>query len=87
MQERNIVDRLSILKNLSPVEQQERKSKQRKGEGIMFYVYSKHIKTGKEEFVNCYQTAQEALEKITNNYNIDKRTCQSGEYYYFMKQR
>jgi hypothetical protein len=53
----------------------------------MFYVYSKHIKTGKEEFVNCYQTAQEAIEKIASNYNIDKRTFQFGEYYYFMKQR
>jgi len=57
-----------------------------KGERIMFYVYCKHIKTGKEEFVNCYQTAQEAIEKIASNYNIDKRTCQFGEYYYFMKQ-
>jgi len=52
----------------------------------MFYVYCKHIKTGKEEFVNCYQTAQEAIEKIASNYNIDKRIFQLGEYYYFMKQ-
>ena len=52
----------------------------------MFYVYCKHIKTGKEEFVSCYQTAQEAIEKIASSYNIDKRACQFGEYYYFMKQ-
>lgn len=56
-------------------------------ERVMFYVYCKHIKTGKEEFVNCYQTSQEAIEKIASNYNIDKRLYQLGEYYYFMKQR
>jgi hypothetical protein len=53
----------------------------------MFYVYCKHIKTGEEYFVNCYETAQQAIEKIVNNYNIDKRINQLGEYYYFMKQR
>ena len=53
----------------------------------MFYVYSKHTKTDKEEFVNCYETAQSAVEKIASNYQVDKRLNQLGEYYYFMKQR
>jgi hypothetical protein len=53
----------------------------------MFYVYCKFIKTGKEDFVNCYETAQQAIEKIASNYNIDKNINQLGEYYYFMKQR
>ena len=53
----------------------------------MFYVYSKYIKTGKEDFVNCYETAQQAVEKIASNYQIDKSINQLGEYYYFMKQR
>ena len=59
-----------------------------KQEGLkMTYVYSKHIKTGKEEFINCYDTTQAAIEKVANNYNIDKKMCQLGEYYYFIKQR
>jgi hypothetical protein len=62
-------------------QQQNRRSRQ------MFYVYCKHVKTGKEDFVNCYETAQQAIEKIASNYNIDKRMHQLGEYYYFMKQR
>lgn len=53
----------------------------------MYYVYCKHIKAGKEEFINCYETAREAIEKIARNYNIDKGINQLGEYYYFMKQR
>ena len=53
----------------------------------MTYVYSEHIKTGKEEFINCYDTTQAAIEKVANNYNIDKKMCQLGEYYYFIKQR
>jgi len=53
----------------------------------MFYVYCKHTKTGKEEFINTYETAQQAIEKIASNYQIDKRINALGEYYYFMKQR
>ena len=56
-------------------------------EDIMFYVYCKYVKTGKEDFINSYETAQQAIEKIASNYNIDKNINQLGEYYYFMKQR
>lgn len=53
----------------------------------MYYVYYQHIPTGKESFVNVYNTAGEAIEKITQLYNMDAKTCQKGEYYYFMKKR
>ena len=52
----------------------------------MYYVYCKHTKTGEEEFINSYDTAQAAIEKIARNYKIDKEICQLGEYYYFIKQ-
>lgn len=53
----------------------------------MFYVYCKHLKSGKESYVNSFETAQQAVEKIVSNYQIDKSINQLGEYYYFMKQR
>lgn len=53
----------------------------------MFYVYYKHLKSDKEEFINTYATAEDAIGKIRSCYNIDERIGQLGEYYYFMKQR
>lgn len=53
----------------------------------MFYVYCRHIKSGREAFVNCYDTAEQAIEKIAHNYRIDKNIGSLGEYYYFMKKR
>ena len=54
----------------------------------MFYVYSKHLQTGKEYMVNCiYETEEEAIRKILSCYKIDERIGQLGEYYYFMKRR
>lgn len=53
----------------------------------MFYVYSRHLKTGKENYINVYDTEQEAVNKIAQCYRIDAKTCQQDEYYYFMKQR
>lgn len=58
-----------------------------KGNDEMYYVYSRYIKNGKEDFVNIYQTVQDAIAKIASNYNIDKNIGQLGEYYYFMVQR
>ena len=52
----------------------------------MWYVYGKHIQTGKEHFVNIYDNAEEAIHKIASCYNIDQSTGQLGEYYYFIKQ-
>lgn len=52
-----------------------------------FYVYSRHIATGKEEYINAYRTAKEAIEKIAANYKIDKDLRRLGEYFYFYKER
>lgn len=53
----------------------------------MFYVYSKYIKTGREDFIRTYDNVEDAVRKIANNYKIDKDLCQLGEYYYFMVRR
>ena len=58
-----------------------------KGEIKMFYVYSKYIKTGREDFIRTYDNVEDAIRKIANNYKIDKDLCQLGEYYYFMVRR
>lgn len=52
----------------------------------MWYVYSRHIKTGKEDCVNrIFDTPEEAVKHIAFCYGIDKDLRQLGEYYYFMK--
>lgn len=54
----------------------------------MFYVYAKHIKTGKVQMVNSiYDTVEDAIKKIAANYKIDKDLGQLGEYEYFYNQR
>lgn len=53
----------------------------------MWYVYCRYIKTGKENFVDCYETAEQAIERIARNYSTDKILGVLGEYYYFMKWR
>lgn len=53
----------------------------------MWYVYSRHLKSGREECVNrVFDTAEEAVKHIALCYNIDKDLHQIGEYYYFMRQ-
>ena len=54
---------------------------------MKYYVYYEHIPTGKQQFVNVYDTAEDAVSKITSLYNLDKRNGQASEYYYFMKRR
>lgn len=51
----------------------------------MWYVYLKHIISGREDFVGVYDTAKEAVHRIAQCYQIDKGSCQEDEYYYFMK--
>ena len=53
----------------------------------MWYVYSKYLKTGREDFINAYEDVNDAIHKIASCYNIDSRLCQLGEYYYFMVKR
>lgn len=53
----------------------------------MFYVYSKYLKSGREDFINSYATSEEAIHKIAQCYKIDSNICQLGDYYYFMIKR
>lgn len=53
----------------------------------MYYVYMKSFNTGREELIQRYDNAADAIHKIASNYNIDKNLCQLGEYYYFMVKR
>ena len=53
----------------------------------MFYVYSKYLKTGKEDFINTFKSAEDAVHHIAKCYRIDTQCGQLGDYYYFMKQR
>lgn len=51
----------------------------------MFYVYARHINTGRESYVGAYDTEKEAVHKIANCYRIDAKNYQEDEYYYFLK--
>lgn len=51
----------------------------------MYYVYQKHLSSGREQFIGVYDSAKEAVHKIAVCYRIDAQTCQQDEYYYFMK--
>lgn len=53
----------------------------------MVYVYSKHIKSGREDFVNVYDTWENAIAKIRQCYVSDTKYYQENEYYYFAKER
>lgn len=52
----------------------------------MFYVYSQHVKTGKQDFIKVFDTMEEAVACVRRNYNIDAEHCAKDEYYYFIKQ-
>ena len=52
---------------------------------MMWYVYCRHLSSGREDFVGVYDTAKEAVHKIAQCYYIDAHSCQKDEYYYFMK--
>lgn len=51
----------------------------------MFYVYSRHIPTGGERYINQFETEREAVLHIAKCYRIDTQIGQDGEYYYFIK--
>ncbi|MGN0318721.1 MAG: hypothetical protein ACI4E1_12395 [Lachnospira sp.] len=50
----------------------------------MYYVYSKYLKTGKEDFIRTFDTSEDAIRHIAKCYRIDSELGQLGEYYYFM---
>lgn len=51
----------------------------------MYYVYCRHLSSGREDCCGIYDTPEDAIRKIASNYSIDKDLRQLGEYYYFMK--
>jgi len=53
----------------------------------MFYVYSRHIDSGREDYCGTYSTMKEAVAKIRLCLNIDANCCAKDEYYYFVKER
>lgn len=52
---------------------------------MLFYVYSRHIDSGKEYLVGRFNTEKEAVSKIAQCYEIDKDFSVEGEYYHFIK--
>lgn len=53
----------------------------------IFYVYSRHIPTGKERYIDQFETERAAVIHIAKCYRIDAEIGQTGEYYYFIKKR
>ena len=51
----------------------------------MYRVYSKYIKSGKVEYINVFDSAEDAIRHIYKCYRIDGDLRQLGEYYYFIK--
>ena len=51
---------------------------------MKYYVYSKYLKTGKEDFLRMFDTSEDAIRHIAKCYRLDSGLCQLGEYYYFM---
>ena len=53
---------------------------------MMWYVYCRHLSSGRDDCVNqIFDTPQAAIKHIAKCYAIDKDLGQLGEYYYFMK--
>lgn len=56
------------------------------GGATVFYVYSRRIKSGREDFCGAYGYVEDAIKKIAGNYSVDSGLGILGEYYYFMKE-
>lgn len=53
----------------------------------MYYVYSKHIPTGKVNYLNQFETETAAVCHVAKCYRVDSYIRQTGEYYYFIKEQ
>ena len=51
---------------------------------IMYYVYSRNIKTAIEYCIGSFETAKEAVAKIAKSYAFDGYMNTQGSYYYYM---
>lgn len=54
---------------------------------FMFYVYSKCIKSGRNDFLKVFDDVTDAIRHIAKCYRIDTQNNALGEYYYFMQKR
>ena len=55
---------------------------------MRYFVYSRYIGTGREDCAGIYDSWEEAIEKVTLLYNMDKKSVAAkGQYYYFIKER
>lgn len=52
-----------------------------------YYVYCRHIKSGREDLCCIKDSWKEAIAATALRYNSDKNSGQLGEYYYFVKER
>ena len=55
-----------------------------------YYVYSRYIGsgcTGKEDCCGMCDSWEQAIEKITSLYNINRKSAMKGQYYYFVVER
>lgn len=52
-----------------------------------FYVYYRHVKTGREDLCCIKDSWEDAISAVALRYNSDKKIGQLGEYYYFIKER
>lgn len=52
---------------------------------MLYFVYSRHIDSGKEYLVGKFNYEKEAVRKIAQCYEIDKDFSAEGEFYYFIK--
>ena len=50
----------------------------------MYYVYSVHMKTGKEILMGVFGTSVDAIRFMHNRYSVDSGVGELGRYYYYM---
>lgn len=53
----------------------------------MYYVYSKYLKTGREDLCHTFDNVEDAIRHIAKCYRLDDGLGQLGDYYYFMIKR
>ena len=52
----------------------------------MYYVYSVHMKTGKEILMGVFDTSVYAIQFIHKRYSVDSGVGELGKYYYYMRE-
>ena len=52
----------------------------------MYYVYSVHMKTGKETLMGVFDASVYAIQFIHQRYSVDSGVGELGKYYYYMRE-